>query len=77
MNMEKIYRKVAQKYGVSVAEVKKDIQEAINAAYQNPPEDGVTRAWQNRITRKGVIPTADEFIRYAAGEIGKDNKPSK
>lgn len=77
MNMEKIYRKVAQKYGVSVAEVKKDIQEAINAAYQNPPEDGVTRAWQNRVTRKGVIPTSDEFIRYAAEEIGKDSKLSK
>ena len=75
--MEKIYRKVAQKYGVSVAEVKKDIQEAINAAYQNSPEDGVTRAWQNRVTRKGVIPTSDEFIRYAVGEIGKDSTLSK
>ena len=77
MSMEKIYRKVARKYGVSVAEVKSGIQEAINSAYQNPPEDGVTRAWQNRVARKGVIPTSDEFIRYAAGEIKKGSKYSK
>lgn len=32
MDMRKIYRKIAREHGVSVAEVKRDMQEAINAA---------------------------------------------
>ncbi|WP_242996560.1 sporulation initiation factor Spo0A C-terminal domain-containing protein [Lacrimispora amygdalina] len=68
--MRKIYRKIAKKNGVSVAEVKRDMQEAINAAYQNPPQDGgVDAAYQQRIPCKRAIPTPDEFIRYAANKI--------
>lgn len=74
--MRKIYREVARKHGVSVAEVKWELQEAINAAYRNPPDDGV-RAWQNRVPRKGEIPTMDEFIRYAAGTIRKNHQASE
>ncbi len=70
--MRKIYRKIARKHGVSVAEVKCQMQDAINAAYRNPPDNGVTRALQNRVPRKGEIPTADEFIRYGAEKIRRE-----
>ena len=33
MNMRKIYRKVAKEYGVSVEEVKREMQAAITDAY--------------------------------------------
>lgn len=36
MNMRKIYRKVAKEYGVSVEEVKREMQAAITDAYTNP-----------------------------------------
>ena len=46
MSMRKIYRKIARENGVSVKEVKEDMQAAITAAYQNPPKDGgVTAAY--------------------------------
>ena len=41
MSMRKIYREIARKNGVSVKDVKRDMQAAIAAAYQNPPKDGV------------------------------------
>ena len=57
------YRKIAKKYGVSVSEVKKDMQEAIDAAYKNPTMHA------NCVPRKGDIPTIDEFISYTAHRV--------
>lgn len=71
MSMRSIYRKVAKQYGVSVEEVKREMQAAINDAYQNTPNDGITGAYQNRVPRKGEIPTTDEFIRYCSQELKK------
>ena len=42
--------------------------------YQNPPDDNITVAYQNRVPRKGDVPTPEEFIRYAAGQIKKETK---
>lgn len=70
MNMRKIYRRIAKENGVSVKEVKQDMQAAITAAYINTPQDGgVTAAYQNRVPRKSEIPTTKEFIRYAAQKV--------
>lgn len=69
MSNRKIYRKIARENNVSVAEVKQDMQRAINYAYQNTPDDGVTKAYQNRVPRKGTVPTVDEFLTYARREL--------
>ena len=55
MNMEKIYKQVAKIHDVSVEEVKREMQAAINATF-----DG-----------KGKIPSTEEFIKYALSEIRK------
>ncbi len=73
MNMRKIYREVARKHGVTVEEVKREMQAAINEAYTNTPNDGITGAYQNRVPRKGEIPTTDAFIRYVAKEVKSKN----
>lgn len=65
MSMRKIYKQIAKKHGVTVAEVRADIQSAITAAYTEPSSDNeITKAYQNRIPRKGEIPTPEEFIHY-------------
>lgn len=69
--MRKIYRKVARKHGVSVKEVKDEMQKALDYAYINTPDDGVTEAYQKQVPSKGEIPTPDEFIKYAANKIKK------
>ena len=71
MSMRKIYREVAKKHGVSVKEVKEEMQKALDLAYTNTPDDGVTETYQKRVPSKGEIPTPDEFIRYAANKIKK------
>lgn len=71
MSMRKIYRKVAREHGVSIAEVKQDMQAAINGAYENPLNDGITRSYQNRIPRKNDVPTVEEFIIHTSKEVKK------
>lgn len=72
MGLRSIYRKVAKEHGVSVAEVKRDMQEAIIAAYNDPlNQNEITRAYQRRVPSKDKIPTPDELIRYAASEAKK------
>lgn len=71
MSMRKIYRKVAKKHGVSVKEVKEEMQKALDYAYTNTPDDEITEAYQKQVPSKGEIPTPDEFIKYAAKKIKK------
>ena len=71
MANRKIYRKIAKENNVSVAEVKTDMQTAINHAYEHAPNNGITRAYQNRVPRTGTVPTVDEFLAYARSELKK------
>ncbi len=64
MSNRKIYREIAKKHGVSVAEVKRDMQSAINHAYQNNTDLNVAKK-QNEIKKNGEIPTACEFLAHA------------
>jgi len=61
--MEKIYEKIAKENGVSVEEIKQDIQEAINSAYEKP------NLYARCIPSKGNTPTTDEFIEYVANRM--------
>lgn len=75
MSMRQILRKVAKENGVTLAEVRAEMQAAIDVAYQSPPEDGgVTRAYQQRVPHKGETPTPEELIRYSARQIQKNRR---
>ena len=63
MKMAKIYKKLAKAYGVSVAEVKRNMQEAINAAYINPTFHAEC------VHREGEIPTTEEFLAHMVRRI--------
>ena len=69
MNMCDIYRKIARENGVSVEEVKREMQAAINEAYKNPSPEAAMQ--QAAIPRSGKVPTPDELIRYAVAEAAK------
>ena len=69
MSNRKTYRKIAKAHGVTVKEVKADMQSALNYAYKNTPNDGITEAYQDRVGCKKEIPTADEFINYATKRV--------
>ena len=73
MSMRKIYRKLAKKHGVSVKEIRQDMQAALTEAYTDPLNNNViTKAYQNRVPRQGEIPTPEEVVRYLAGEVKKN-----
>jgi indole-3-glycerol phosphate synthase len=67
--MRKIYREVAKKHGVSVKEVKEEMQKALDHAYSNTADDGVIVAYQKQVPSKGDIPTPEEFIKYAVNKV--------
>ncbi|NLP35572.1 MAG: hypothetical protein GX359_10380 [Clostridiales bacterium] len=69
MSMRKIYREVAKKHGVSVKEVKEEMQKALDHAYSNTADDGVIVAYQKQVPSKGDIPTPEEFIKYAVNKV--------
>lgn len=62
----KVYKTLAKKYGVSVDEIKRDMQTAINHAYQTPSPEA------QAIKRKGEIPTVNEFISHVAQDLRED-----
>lgn len=69
MSMRSIYRKIAKENGVSIKEVKEEMQSAIKYAYENTPQDGITAARQNAVPRKSEIPTPEELIKYAVNKV--------
>ena len=59
---------------ISPIVLKNGYRDYSNDAYTNTPNDGITGAWQNRVPRKGEIPTVEEFIKYATVEVNKRKK---
>ena len=55
---ESIYEEIAKRHGLSVREVKREMQAAINEAYANPNSHAMA------VPRKNAIPTVAEFIEY-------------
>lgn len=71
MSNRKIYRKIAKENGVSVAEVKADMQAALNTAWNNPDKTPEQASMQNRFSSDGTTPTVDEFLTAAKSQLKK------
>lgn len=69
MNMRNIYRKIAQEHGVTVAEVKREMQAAIDYVYKKIDRSKNEKIMQACIPHKGGIPTTEEFIKAVAHKI--------
>ena len=65
---ESVFEKLAAQYGVSVGEVIRDMQEAVDAAWNNP--DPAIRARQRQLFPDGK-PSVEEFIRVMAEQAQK------
>jgi len=60
--MNENFTKTTKHYGITEEE-KNDIQEAIEAAYQNPNAEAL------RVPRKSAVPTVEEIIEYVTEKI--------
>lgn len=69
MSMRNIFRKIAKENGLSVKEVKDEMQNALEYAYQSTTQDGIISARQNTVPRKNKIPTPEEFVKYTANLV--------
>lgn len=59
MNMDSIYRKIAEKHGKTVEEVKQDMQAAIDYSYKNPNKTEDQRIKQESIPYRGQTSTVE------------------
>lgn len=64
-----VFNEVAKKCRTTPDEVRNEIQQAIDEAFNNPDPE-IRRRWEN-VPRKGDKPTAEEFIKYMSCEIMK------
>lgn len=71
MSIKSVYRKIAREHGVTVAEVKKDMQAAIDYAYKKSDKSASEKISQISISSKNEIPTTDEFIKHIVQTINK------
>lgn len=62
MSMRNIYRKIAKEDGISVTEVKREMQAAIDNAYKNVRKSQTEKDLLENITYQGDIPTVEEFV---------------
>lgn len=62
MTPKQALKKVAEQEGISVEEVRREIQKAINIAMQNPDPD-IQRFWRS-IPSKGAKPTPEETVLF-------------
>jgi len=65
---DNIFEQVAAKYGVPVEEVVRDMQEALDDAWDN--SDPAARARQRQLFPKGK-PSIEEFVRVMAKQVDK------
>lgn len=63
------YKKIAHDHGITVDEVKREIQSAIEYAYKNPQKSESEKLLQENINHKDEIPTPEELVAYVLQEI--------
>ena len=66
---------VARKNGISVAEVRKEMEFAIDAAMKNP--DPMTKRVWDECFPNGKKPTPEEFIVYIAKKVNAEVSPQR
>lgn len=69
MNVKNALQAIADREGISVSEVRKEIQSAIDEGMKST-DKSVQEYW-SKIPRKGVKPTPEEVINYIAKSIKK------
>lgn len=77
MNLKNVYRKIAKANGVSIVQVKKEMQKAIDDAYTNPNKSLGERYQQDKIPCRGTRPTTLEVVSHIAGEIAHNHHDEK
>ena len=72
MREKTIYEKIAKKYNTTPEEVRREMQIAIDAGFDNPDPD-VQEEWK-KMTLKGDRPTPEEVINYAVKQLKAINE---
>ena len=74
-NIESILNNVAEQNGVTVEEVKREIQAIIDELYDN--DDPAIKAKWHCMTENGEKPSIEQLILYCANRVDIQSKPEK
>ncbi|MDR1409600.1 MAG: sporulation initiation factor Spo0A [Oscillospiraceae bacterium] len=66
-----IFERIAAEHSTTVEEVRREIEAAIQAGFNNP--DPKVQAQWAKIPRKGDIPTPDELITYVVRQAKQND----
>lgn len=71
MNLDDLYRQIADAEGVTPEEVRAEMQKAVDAAWSRRDKTSAMRKKQAEVPHRGKTPTVEEFLAYAATELQK------
>ena len=70
INTEKLLKKVAKEYGKTPEEIRVGIEEAINAAWNNPDQE-VHAIWK-AMSPRGECPSVEEALLYLSALVATE-----
>lgn len=69
MDIQGIYKIIAEENHITVEEVRDAIQETLRLAWTNPNKTLEQAATQKEVPCKGDIPTPEEYLMYAKSKL--------
>ncbi len=69
MNLDKIFERIASQNGVSVGQIRQDIQKSLDEGWNSSDEK--VKAYWRKIPTKHIKPTVEEVILYIVTECTK------
>lgn len=74
MTSKQVYKEIAKNHGVTWQEVRNEMQSALTQAYEDPNRNILNVITQRNVTKKGTVPTPEEFLRYSKNRLAKEFK---
>jgi len=69
LKMWSFYRQIARAHGTTADQVRREMQDAITAAWNKPDKTEEERRNQAQVPCRGKVPTPEEFMLYCYGKI--------
>ncbi len=69
MDLQKVLEEVAKNHGITAEEVHKEMQIALNTAWEQPADTQTGESKRKEMSPDDTAPTPEQFIQYIANQI--------
>ncbi len=69
MDLQKVLEEVAKNHGITVEEVSREMQIALNTAWEQPADTQTGENKRKEISPNNTAPSPEQFIQYIVNQI--------